>query len=75
MTPAVAAQRAKWLIRYRSTKLIAEGVLEPLGKLHLLPEVFDDLAEAQRAPDVSNTESVPDAPEAAPQPGSADKPA
>lgn len=45
MTPEVAAQRSKWLATYSAAKLIIEGILKPLNKVHWMPEIFDDLAE------------------------------
>lgn len=48
MTPEIAAARASWLRRYAATKSIIEGVLRPLDRLSMMPEIFDDLAETQR---------------------------
>lgn len=54
MTPEVSAQRSKWLVTYGATKLIVEGILKLHGKEHLMPEIFDDLAEVQKASGVSD---------------------
>ncbi len=54
MTPEVAAARTTWLARYAATKSLIEGILRPLDKLALMPEIFDDLAETHRAPGVSD---------------------
>ncbi|MRG95541.1 hypothetical protein [Polyangium spumosum] len=48
MTPEVASARASWLRRYTATKSIIEGVLRPLDRVSMMPEIFDDLAEQQR---------------------------
>jgi len=55
MTPEVAAARTEWLLRYRVAKLVVEAALASAGKLHVMPEVFDDLAETHRAPGVSDS--------------------
>jgi hypothetical protein len=60
-TPEVDAARSAWLRRYSATKSIIEGILKPLGKLAMMPEIFDDLAETHRAPGVSD-EPAPEAP-------------
>lgn len=49
MTPEVEAQRVKWLLTYGAAKLMIEGVLRLHGKVHLMPEIFDDLAEVSQA--------------------------
>lgn len=49
MTPEVEVARNTWLKRYVSTKLIIRGILEPIGKADMMPEIFDDLAETHRA--------------------------
>lgn len=56
MTPEVQMARETWLKRYAATKLVIRGVLEPLGKGDLLPEIFDDLAEVHRAHGVHDDE-------------------
>lgn len=60
-TPEVDAARTAWLRRYSATKSIIEGVLKPLGKTAMMPEIFDDLAETHRASGVSD-EPAPEAP-------------
>jgi len=67
MTPEVEVARNTWLKRYASTKLVIRGILEPLGKGDMLPEIFDDLAEVHRAHGVYDDDTTA-APEAA-QPG------
>lgn len=54
MTPEVKAAREAWLVVYGAAKLIVEGVLRLQGKVALLPEIFDDLAEVHRAPGVTD---------------------
>lgn len=49
MTPEVEMARATWLKRYAATKHIIRGILEPMGKGDLMPEIFDDLADVHRA--------------------------
>jgi len=66
MTPEVATARSNWLVRYASTKLLIEGILKPLGKTSMMPEIFDDLAEVHRAPGVSDDDD-PAEPEAPPK--------
>ncbi len=61
MTPEVAAGRERWMDRYAAAKLIVQGILRPLGKSHLMPEIFDDLAEQHRAVGVSDDEPPPPA--------------
>lgn len=53
-TPEVAAARDAWLVVYTSAKEIVSGVLRGKGKLAMLPDVFDDLAEVHRVPGVSD---------------------
>lgn len=65
MTPEIEAARTTWLRRYSSTKLIIRGILEPLGRASMMPEIFDDLAETHRAQGVHDDEAVA-APEPAP---------
>lgn len=45
MTPEVAACRATWLTHYTAAKRLVEAVLRYQGRLELMREVFDDLAE------------------------------
>ena len=63
MTPEVEVARNTWLKRYTSTKLIIRGILEPMGKGDMMPEIFDDLAETHRAHGVYD-DDAPAAPEA-----------
>ena len=53
LTPEVAAARDAWLVVYSANKLLIRGFLAHLGKPELLPLIFDDLAETQRAPGVT----------------------
>ncbi len=43
---------ASWLVAYGALKLAVESLLKLTGKVRLMPEIFDDLAEVHRAPDV-----------------------
>ncbi len=54
MTPDIAAGREAWLVAYGALKLAVESVLKLHGKLRLMPEIFDDLAEVHRASGVSD---------------------
>ncbi|MBK9265061.1 MAG: hypothetical protein IPM54_35440 [Polyangiaceae bacterium] len=63
MTPEVEVARNTWMRRYAATKLIIRGILEPLGKADMMPEIFDDLAEVHRAQGVRD-EEAPEAPPA-----------
>lgn len=67
MTPEVAVCRERWLVTYAAAKRIVEGILLPLGKTSLLPQIFDDLAEVHRVPGVS--EEAPSPPPPTPSPG------
>ena len=49
MTPEVKAARAEWLNIYGAAKLLVECVLRLHGKVSLMPQIFDDLADASRA--------------------------
>ncbi len=70
MTPEVDVARSTWLKRYSSTKLIIRGILEPMGKGDMMPEIFDDLAETHRAQGVyDDTPGAPSGPEDAALPG------
>lgn len=44
LTPALYAARSAWLSVYQAAKSTVDAVLRITGKLHLLPEVFHDLA-------------------------------
>jgi hypothetical protein len=59
MTPEIDVARNTWLKRYASTKLIIRGILEPMGKADMMPEIFDDLAETHRAQGVFDDEAPP----------------
>ncbi|WP_437817911.1 hypothetical protein [Sorangium sp. So ce1078] len=48
MTPEVKAARAEWLNVYGAAKLLVECVLRLHGKASLMPQIFDDLADAPR---------------------------
>ncbi|MDI3289347.1 hypothetical protein [Polyangium sp. 15x6] len=61
-TPETEAARVKWLRRYSATKSIVEGILKPLGKVVMMPEIFDDLAEVHRAEGVSDERAQPGSP-------------
>jgi hypothetical protein len=61
MTPEVATARSNWLVRYASSKLLIEGILKPLGKTSMMPEIFDDLAEVHRASGVSDDDAPAEA--------------
>ncbi len=54
---AVVKARAAWLAVYNANKTITEGVLRHAGKLPMLSQVFDDLAEFHDAPGVSDDDS------------------
>ena len=49
MTPEVQGAHAAWLTTYGAVKLVTEGVLKLHGKSHLMPSIFDDLAEVHHA--------------------------
>ncbi|WP_437736673.1 hypothetical protein [Sorangium sp. So ce1335] len=49
MTPEVKAARDAWITTYGAAKLLVECVLRLHGKVSLMPEIFDDLADATRA--------------------------
>ncbi|MDC3957711.1 hypothetical protein [Polyangium jinanense] len=66
-TPETEAARLKWLRRYSATKLIVEGILKPLGKTAMMPEIFDDLAEVHRAEGVSDAPAKVNAPPRSPK--------
>jgi hypothetical protein len=51
---------------YTSAKSIIDGVLRGKGKLALMPEVFDDLAEVHRVAGVTDEGAPPDAGEGVP---------
>lgn len=51
---SVAKARAAWLAVYNANKAVTEGVLRHAGKLSLLSQVFDDLAEFHEAHGVSD---------------------
>lgn len=51
MTPEVKAARAEWLNLYGAAKLLVECVLRLHGKVSLMPQIFDDLADASRVTD------------------------
>jgi len=57
MTPEVDMARTTWLKRYAATKHIIRGILEPMGKGDLMPEIFDDLADVHRAHGVFDDEA------------------
>jgi hypothetical protein len=61
-TPETEAARASWLRRYAATKSIVEGILKPLGKVAMTPEIFDDLAEVHRAAGVSDASAKVETP-------------
>jgi hypothetical protein len=65
-TPETEAARVRWLRRYAATKSIIEGVLKPLGKATMMPQIFDDLAEQHRAEGVSDEPAKGDAPPGSP---------
>ncbi|MDI1483528.1 hypothetical protein [Polyangium sp. y55x31] len=65
-TPETEAARVKWLRRYAATKSIVEGILKPLGKVAMMPQIFDDLAEVHRAEGVSDEPAKADAPPGSP---------
>lgn len=54
MTPEMASAREAWLGAYAALKLAVESALRLHDKTHLMPEVFDDLAETHRAANVSD---------------------
>lgn len=64
MTPEMDNARTTWLKRYSATKLVIRGILEPMGKGDMMPEIFDDLAEVHRAQGVydDDTAASPEAP-------------
>lgn len=51
---AVVNGRAAWIAVYNANKTLTEGVLRHAGKLSLLSQVFDDLAEFHEADGVSD---------------------
>ncbi|WP_437639061.1 hypothetical protein [Sorangium sp. So ce854] len=72
MTPEVKAARDAWLNTYGAAKLLVECVLRLHGKVSLMPEIFDDLADATRAR--ASTAPAPSSPAPAPR-SPADAPA
>lgn len=54
MSPEVRDMRGAWLLIYGALKLVVEAALRLHGRLELMPEVFDDLAEIHRVPGVSD---------------------
>ena len=60
MTPEVEIARNTWLKRYAATKLIIRGILEPLGRGDMMPEIFDDLAEVHQAQGVHDDDPTGD---------------
>lgn len=68
MTPEIAAAREAWLLTYASAKNVIEGVLRGKGKLRLLHEVFDDLAEVHRVAGVTDETPATDGGAAPAQP-------
>ena len=76
MTPEIAA-RSNWLLRYASTKLVIEGILKPLGKSAMMPEIFDDMAEIHRVAGASDDDAPlksPNAPNTPINPGTTTPP-
>ncbi|MFT3773316.1 MAG: hypothetical protein QM820_48675 [Minicystis sp.] len=67
MTPEIAAAREAWLVAYTSAKDIVSGVLRQRGKLSMLSEVFDDLAEVHRVAGVTDDTSAPEGGAGAPE--------
>ncbi|HEX2568954.1 MAG TPA: hypothetical protein VH877_05290 [Polyangia bacterium] len=65
MTPEVQAARANWLTVYAALKLLVESVLRLRGQTERMSEIFDDLAEIHRAPEVSD-EGAPSKPPTTP---------
>ena len=59
LSPEVAAARDRWLVVYSANKSLIRGFLGHLGKPELLPLIFDDLAEVQRAPGVTPDKAPP----------------
>jgi hypothetical protein len=53
----VTKARAAWIVVYNANKTITEGVLRHAGKLALLSQVFDDLAEFHEAHGVSDDDT------------------
>ncbi len=62
LRPELVAARERWLATYVANKSLITGLLRHAGKLHLLPLIFDDLAETHRASGVSDR-GAPEAPE------------
>lgn len=62
MTPEIVAARDAWLVVYASAKDIVTGVLRAKGKLAMLPDVFDDLAEVHRVAGVTDDPAEPTPP-------------
>ena len=54
MAPPVRTARATWLKVYEAAKPLVEAVLRLHDRLHLMPEVFDDLADVHCAPGVTD---------------------
>ncbi|WP_437691973.1 hypothetical protein [Sorangium sp. So ce176] len=67
ITPEVKAARDAWLNVYGAAKLLVESVLRLHGKASLMPEIFDDLADATRVASRS-TPPAPRSPADAPAP-------
>jgi hypothetical protein len=61
LAPDVAGARIAWLGTYTANKALIRGLLLHLGKLELMPHIFDDLAETQRASGVTPDPVAPGA--------------
>ncbi|APR75902.1 Hypothetical protein A7982_01249 [Minicystis rosea] len=59
MPPELAAAREAWLVTYNSAKDIVSGVLRQRGRLSMLSEIFDDLAEVHRIAGVTDETPAP----------------
>ncbi|HEX2573000.1 MAG TPA: hypothetical protein VH877_25835 [Polyangia bacterium] len=64
MAPAVRTARATWLKIYEAAKPLVETVLRLHDLLHLMPDVFDDLADVHCAPGVTDELPAPSPDEA-----------
>lgn len=54
MAPTVRTARATWIKIYEAAKPLVEAVLRLHDRLHLMPDVFDDLADVHCAPGVTD---------------------
>lgn len=64
MVPSVRTARATWVKIYEAAKPLVEAVLRLHDLLHLMPDIFDDLADVHCAPGVTDELPAPSPDEA-----------